>query len=74
MWYTNKNVIATHAKDGTRQAWAIISDAPPGWLRIRATAEDGVSNLLLMLSLACTHNRLVDVYIDSSEITQVTLK
>jgi hypothetical protein len=74
MWYNNRNVIATHAKDGERQAWAIISNAPPGWLRIRPTSADGVSNLLTMLSIACANNRLVDVYIDGSDITQVTLK
>jgi hypothetical protein len=74
MWYNNKNVVATHAKDGPRQAWAIITDAPPGWLRIRPTSDDGVTNLLTMLSTACANGRLVDVYIDSNEITQVTIK
>ena len=74
MWYNSKNVIATHCKDGERQAWAIISDAPPGWLRIRPTAIDGVTNILMLLSIACANNRLVDVYIAGNEITHPTIK
>jgi hypothetical protein len=74
MWYNNRKVIAAHAKDGSRQAWVIIENAPPGWLKIRAGADDGVTNLLTMLTIACANGRLVDVYIDGNEITQVTIK
>jgi hypothetical protein len=73
MWYPNKTVVATHAKDGTRMAWAIISGIA-GWKRIRPNSPDGVTNLHLLLSTARANNRKVDVYIVSNQITQATLK
>lgn len=73
MWHNNKTVVATHTKDGTRMAWAIISGIP-GWKRIRTTSPDGVTNLHLLLSTARANNRPVDVYIDNDQITQATLK
>jgi hypothetical protein len=73
MWHNNKTVVATHAKDGTRMAWAIISGMP-GWKRIRTTSPDGVTNLHLLLSTARANDRKVGVYIVSNQITQATLK
>ena len=34
MWYNGKSVIATHTKNGTQMAWAIVSGVGSGWLRI----------------------------------------
>lgn len=73
MWYNGQTVVRTHAKDGTRMAWAIISGMS-GWKRIRPTSADGVTNILLILSMALANNRKVDVLIDNNEITQATLQ
>jgi hypothetical protein len=73
MWHHNKKVVATHAKDGTRMAWALIGGIS-GWKRIRTTSPDGVTNLHLLLSIACANDRMVDVYIVSNQILQATLK
>jgi hypothetical protein len=73
MWHNNVTVAKTHAKDGSRMAWAIINGVS-GWKRIRSTTPDGVSNLHLLLSTALANNRNVDVYIQSNEITQATLR
>ena len=73
MWHNNRTVVATHAKDGTKLAWAIISGVS-GWKRLRPASTDGVTNMLVMLSIARAHGRNVDVYIDGNEIRAVTLK
>ncbi len=73
MWYNNRSVVRTHAKDGSRLAWAIISGIS-GWKRIRPTVPDGVTNIHLLLSTALANNRRVDVFIQSNEIRQATLR
>jgi hypothetical protein len=72
MWTYNKTVIRTHAKSGSRMAWAII-DGISGYKRIRPTSPDGVTNLHLLLSTARANNRRVDVYIRDGYIEQATL-
>ncbi len=72
MWYTAKNVIATHVKNGPKMAWAIISGMP-GWIRVAPSSADGVSNVNMILSAARAHNRLVDVFIINGQIEQATL-
>lgn len=71
-WHYNKSVKRVHVKDGSRQAWAIINGS--GWLRIRPTSTDGVTNLLTIFCEALANNRKVDVYIYNGEIAQATLK
>lgn len=73
MWTNNKAVIRTHAKSGSRMAWAII-EGISGWRRIRPTSPDGVTNIHLLLSAARANNRRVDVYIRSGYIEQATLR
>ena len=68
----NKRVIRVHVKDGSRQAWAILDGS--GWLRVRPTAPDSVTNLVALLSEALANDRRVDVYVSSGQIAQVTLK
>lgn len=72
MWHNNKSVVRTHAKDGSRAVWAIISGIS-GWKRIRPNVPDGVTNLHLLLSTALANNRKVDVFIHNNEITAATL-
>ena len=73
MWHNDRTVVRTHAKDGTRMAWAIIGGIA-GWKRIRPTSPDGVANHYLLLSAALANNRKVDVFITGNEITQATLR
>lgn len=74
MWYTAKNVIATHVKNGPQMAWALINGVGiPGWIRVAPSSVDGVSNVNMILSAARAHNRLVDVFIVNGQIEQATL-
>ena len=73
MWTNNKAVIRTHAKSGSRMAWALI-EGIAGYKRIRPTSPDGVTNIHLLLSAARANNRRVDVYIRSGYIEQATLR
>ncbi len=73
MWTNNRAVIRTHAKSGSRMAWAIIQGMG-GYKRIRPTCQDGVTNLFLLLSAARANNRRVDVYIRNGCIEQATLR
>ncbi len=74
MWYNDKQVIRTHAKDGAQQAWAIVSGVGTSWLRIKPNAADGVSNIYMILSTALANNRKVDVFVTNNEISQATLR
>lgn len=73
MWYNNKDVIRTHCKEPSQQAWAIVKDVASGWLRIKPGAPDAVTAIYVMLSIALANARKVDVYVENGEITQVTL-
>jgi hypothetical protein len=73
MWHSNKSVIRTHSKNGTKMAWAMINGIS-GWLRIKPTCVDGVANILLILSSAKANGRNVDVYINGDQIEQATLR
>jgi hypothetical protein len=74
MWHNDKQVVRTHVKNGTQQAWAIISGVGTSWLRIRPNAPDGVSNIHIILSAALANNRRVDVLVTNNEITEATLR
>jgi hypothetical protein len=75
MWYNDKTVIATHTKNGTQMAWAIVSGVGiTGWIRIKPASADGVSNVFMILCTALANNRKVDVLIENGEILQATLK
>lgn len=72
VWQYNKRVIRTHAKCGSQMAWAIIDGSR--WLRVRPHSTDGVTNVFEILCEALANNRRVDVYIQSGQITQATLR
>lgn len=72
VWQHNKQVIRVHVKDGSRQAWAILEGS--GWLRIRPTSTDGVTNLVVLISEALANGRRVDAYIYNGQIAQATLR
>jgi hypothetical protein len=72
VWQHNKRVIRVHAKDGSRRAWAILDGS--GWLRVRPTSTDGVTNALTILCEALANDRRVDVFVYNGQIAQATLK
>ena len=75
MWYWNRIVVRTHAKNGSRMAWAIIPGVGiPGWIRIRPATPDGVTNVFMILCAALANSRRVDVFIQGGSITQATLR
>jgi hypothetical protein len=74
MWHNDKQVTRTHAKNGTQQAWAIVSGVGNGWLRIRPNSADGVSNVYMILCAALANNRRVDVFVTNNEISEATLR
>lgn len=75
IWHNDKLVVATHAKTGSQQAWAILGDMGPlVWRQIRPKAPDGVTQVLLILSEALANNRRVDVYIRDGGIEEATLR
>lgn len=74
MWHNDKEVARTHCKNGSQQAWAIVSGVGSGWLRIKPNAVDGVTNIYMILSMARANNRRVDVYVVNNEISQATLR
>ena len=73
MWYSNRVVVRTHAKNGSRMAWAVIGGLG-GWHRILPASPDGVTNVLTILSVALANSRRVDVYIKAGNIEQATLR
>lgn len=73
MWHNNLSVHYTHCKNPSQQAWAIIQGFS-GWLRIRPSSADGVTNVFLLLTAALANGRKVDVLIVNNEITEATLR
>lgn len=74
MWHNAKDVVRTHCKSGTQQAWAIVKDVSSGWLRIKTGAPDGVTNIYMILSMALASGRKVDVFVEANEIKEATLR
>ena len=74
MWHNDKQVSRTHCKNGTQQAWAIITGVGSGWLRIKPNSADGVTNIYMILSAALANNRKVDVFVTNNEISEATLR
>ena len=72
MWHNNKTVVRTYTRDGTRMAWAIIQGVS-GWLRIRPSSPDGVTNIFVILCAAQANGRHVNVFIQNNQISQATL-
>jgi hypothetical protein len=72
VWQHNMQVVRTHAKVGSRQAWALFSGT--SWLRIRGEATDGVSNVFDILCEALANSRRVDILVQDGQVTQVTLR
>jgi hypothetical protein len=71
-WFNNQTVIRTHAKYGSRAAWALIGGCC--WIRVRPTSTDGVTNIFAILCEAVANNRKVDIYIRDGQIDQATLR
>ena len=73
MWHNNKTVTRTHCKAGSQQAWAIVQDVDPNWLRVKTGSADGVTNIYMILNIALSNSRKVDVFVDGGMISQATL-
>ncbi|UCD57881.1 MAG: hypothetical protein JSV16_01860 [Candidatus Hydrogenedentota bacterium] len=73
MWHNNRKVVRTHAKNGSRMAWAIIGGLG-GWIRVRTLSPDGVTNIFMILCTALANGRNVDVCKRNGVIDQATLR
>lgn len=73
MWYSNKTVNKTYTSSANRTAWALINGVPDGWKQIHTLSDDGVSNVLMLLSQAKANNRSVDVFVNGNRIERVVL-
>ena len=71
-WWNNLSVIRAHAKSHSQMAWVVVSGS--SWLRLRPNAPDGISNEFSILCKALANNRKVDIYVNHSQIEQVTLR
>ncbi len=70
MWYFGKTVRYVSAHVNSQYAHAIINDIDGlrGWLRIKPTSSDGVTNVLDVLTAAVANGRRVNIYIDANQI------
>ncbi len=73
MYYNNRKVTSTYASTDTQNAYAIITGIA-GWLKIKTTSVDGVSNLFVAVNSALANNRTVDVYVVANQIERVVMK
>ncbi len=71
-WITNKAVKRTHVKRYSKAAWAIVGSS--GWIRIKPSTPDAVTNMLVALNEALANNRKVDIKVANGQIEQVTLR
>ncbi len=71
-WQTDKRVIRVHAKHSAKSGWAILDGS--GWLRVRPTSADGVTDALMVLCEARAKDRRVDVLLRAGEIVEATLR
>ena len=67
MWHNNKSVIAVYAHTNAQLAYAIIQDLS-GWIRIKPTSADGVTNVLDIITSAKVNGKNVHVYVTGNQI------
>ncbi|MCP5002647.1 MAG: hypothetical protein GY941_01655 [Planctomycetes bacterium] len=70
-WHNNLSIIRTHAKHHSQMAWTIFNGS--GWLSLKPSSADGLTNVFMILCEALANNRKVDVYIRDGQIEQATL-
>lgn len=67
-WHNNVGVTRVFATYHSQNAWAAISGL--GWRKIETGSDDGVTNMLKLLTEACAKGHKVDVYTDGSKLYQ----
>ncbi|MEM8748839.1 MAG: S8 family peptidase [Pseudomonadota bacterium] len=65
-WRNNVSVTRVYATYHSKNAWAAISGM--GWRKIETGSDDGVTNMLMLLTEACASGQRVDVYADGSKL------
>ncbi len=73
MWINNKQVRYVYSANGSKRAYAIF-DGLDGWKPIARDSNDGVANMVTLLSAANSNNRKVNVYLDDNTVTRATLR
>jgi hypothetical protein len=73
MWYYGKTVKYVSSYATSKTCHAIMNDVPgmTGWLGIKGTSTDGVTNVISILTAAVATGHAVNVEITSNEITGV---
>ncbi len=69
MWSNEKAVIQVYSTHHTQNAWVNIQSL--GWRKVRAGADDGVANMLYLLSAAKVNGRTVNVFVVNDLIERV---
>ena len=72
MWVNNKQVRYVYSANGSKSAFAIF-DGLDGWKPISKDSNDGVTNMVTLLSAANSNNRKVNVYLDGDTVTRAIL-
>ncbi|MGY8767469.1 MAG: hypothetical protein ACKVH8_03415 [Pirellulales bacterium] len=71
MEFLNQTVEMTFTSPDTKNAHAKLSGL--GWKEIKRNSTDGVTNVLLLLTVAKTHGRSVSGKIENDHITEIYL-
>lgn len=61
MWLNNRNIISTFTSHHNDNGYANITGANGGWHKIKGGNPSGVTNCLMLCSLAITSGRQVNV-------------
>ena len=71
MWYYGKTVRYVSSYATSKTCHAIMNGVPgmTGWLQIKPTSTDGVTNVLSLLTAALARGKAVHVEITSNTIT-----
>lgn len=73
MWVNNKQVRYVYSTSGSKSAFAIF-DGIDGWKQISRDSNDGVTNMVTLLSAANSNNRKVNLYLDGDTVTRAMLR
>ena len=73
MWYYGKTVRYVSSYATSKSCHAIMNDIPgmTGWLGIKPTSTDGVTNVISILTAAVASGHAVNVEITANTITGV---
>ncbi|WP_372727216.1 hypothetical protein [Nocardioides sp.] len=72
MWVNSKHVRYVYSSSSSKSAYALF-DGLSGWKSISKDSNDGVANMVTLLSAANSNNRKVNVYLDGDSVTRAVL-